>query len=58
MSIAAALIRHLLTLVGGGLIASGSLTQDDLTALIGAITTIVGVIWSVVQKLPRQPPSA
>ena len=43
-------IRHLLTALGGGLVASGTLSGDDMNAAIGAITTLVGIAWSVFSK--------
>ena len=44
------LVRHGLTLGGGAIITSGYATQDDVTAAIGAITALVGVVWSAVSK--------
>ena len=46
----AGVIRHVLTALGGGLVTSGGLSGDDMNAAIGAITTLVGVVWSVVAK--------
>lgn len=43
-------IRHLLTTVGGGLVASGILSGDELSQAIGAITTLIGIAWSVLSK--------
>ena len=43
-------VRHLLTALGGGLVASGALSGDDLNAAIGAISTLVGIAWSVIAK--------
>ena len=42
--------RHLLTTVGGGLVADGYVTNDELTTVIGAIGIVGGVIWSLIQK--------
>lgn len=44
------LARHGLTTVGGSLIAKGLLTASTLDEVVGAIITIVGVIWSIVSK--------
>ncbi len=44
------LIRHILTVAGGYLVAQGTLTSGDLTELIGGIVAIVGVGWSVYEK--------
>lgn len=46
----AGILRHVLTALGGGLVASGTLSGDDLNAAIGAITTLVGIGWSVFSK--------
>lgn len=45
--------RHFLTVIGGWLIAKGYFAPDDqsLTALMGALTTLGGIVWSVVQKV-------
>lgn len=48
--IISSLIRHALTLVAGGLIADGTLTDSDLQVVSGAVTTVAVVIWSVVEK--------
>jgi hypothetical protein len=44
------LVRHVLTLVGGVLVSRGSLDPTQAETLIGAILSIVGVVWSVLQK--------
>lgn len=51
--IIASVVRHALTTVGGGLIVNGTMGSSDLEAIIGAATTIVGVIWSVIEKRNR-----
>ena len=51
MEIATSLIRHALTVGGGGLVSKGLLTEDTLSGGIGAVITLVGVIWSIVSKL-------
>lgn len=47
------LARHFLTAIGGYLVAKGYFAADDqsLTALMGALTTLGGVVWSVIQKV-------
>lgn len=45
-AILSALIRHLLTAVGGGLL----MTEDEVAAAAGAIYILIGVTWSVIQK--------
>ena len=44
------LIRHLITVFGGGLVAQGLVTASELDVIGGAIAIIAGVAWSVVAK--------
>ena len=43
-------IRHVLTAAGGALVANGALTGDELQTAVGAISALVGVMWSVLSK--------
>jgi positive regulator of sigma E activity len=45
-----ALLRHLLTFIGGTLVAKGILDSAALTEIIGAIISIVSVSWMAVSK--------
>ena len=45
-----AVIRHVLTAVGGGLVTAGYLTNDQLTAIVGGIVAAVGLGFSLWQK--------
>ena len=55
-----ALLRHLLTFIGGTLVAKGLLDATALTELIGAIITLVSTGWMLVSKYnkPTQVPKA
>jgi len=44
------LVRHLLTTVGGGFLASFGLSGSTLDATIGAVSTLAGVAWSMYDK--------
>ena len=44
------IVRHFLTFTGGFLVTSGYLTESTLGTGIGAITTLIGVVWSVIDK--------
>jgi len=44
------IVRHTLTFVGGILVMKGYLDDALLTELIGGTVTLVGTIWSIVQK--------
>lgn len=45
-----AIIRHLLTTVGGGFLASWGLSGTTLDAAVGAVATLAGVAWSLWEK--------
>ncbi len=44
-------VRHLLTMLGGVLIAKGWATDAMMPELIGAVMTLVGFVWSYKQKV-------
>ncbi len=44
------LSRHLLTSAGGALVGKGILASSVVDETIGAVLTLIGVIWSVVEK--------
>ncbi|RME68565.1 MAG: hypothetical protein D6781_10645 [Verrucomicrobia bacterium] len=48
------LIRHILTTAGGGLAAQGLASADEINTAAGAIVTLVGVIWSILEKRARR----
>lgn len=54
-AVIAGLIRHAITAIGGGLVTSGTLSDSDLQAVIGAVLTIFGVVWSIIQKRKDMP---
>jgi hypothetical protein len=49
-SIVASLVRHILTAVGGGFFVSWGLDGDAVNAVVGAISTLAGIGWSVWDK--------
>jgi len=51
-----AIIRHTLTFLGGVLITQGVLDEKMAIELSGAVITLVGGIWSVIDK--NKPPIA
>ena len=55
-----ALLRHLLTFIGGTLVAKGILDSAALTEIIGAIITLVSTGWMLVSKYnkPTEAPKA
>ena len=47
------IIRHVLTALGGGLVASGDLDPQSLEVAVGAGMTLIGLIWSLIEKRKR-----
>ena len=47
-------IRHILTAGGGYFIGHGLLTGDQTTDAIGALMTLVGVVWSIANKRQKK----
>jgi hypothetical protein len=45
-----ALVRHILTAVGGGFFASWGISGSMVEATVGAVATLAGVAWSVYDK--------
>ena len=44
------LIRHVLTFVGGILLAKGLVDESLLTDMIASIMVLIGGVWSIVSK--------
>lgn len=44
------IIRHALTAAGGALVAKGVIDEAGLTEAVGALVTLIGVIWSAAVK--------
>lgn len=53
-----AVIRHLLTFGGGLLAQKGLVGNADLETGIGAVVTLVGLTWSILEKRNRTAPAA
>lgn len=49
-TIVQAIVRHVLTTAGGGFLVSFGLSGGTLEAVVGAISTLAGVAWSVYDK--------
>lgn len=47
------IVRHIATAVGGGLILSGKADEALVQESIGALLTVLGVVWSLVEKSNR-----
>lgn len=44
------IVRHSLTFIGGLLIMKGIIDESTSNEVIGGIITLVGTIWSIVEK--------
>lgn len=53
-AVVTAIVRHLLTTVGGGYLMSFGITGTTLDAVVGAVSTLVGVAWSLYDKKQKQ----
>lgn len=45
------ILRHSLTFLGGLLVMKGLVDETTATEIIGGIVTLVGTIWSIVEKV-------
>jgi hypothetical protein len=43
-------VRHVLTFAGGILVAKGLIDESTSTEVVGALTTLIGAVWSVFSK--------
>lgn len=52
-----AFVRHGLTTLGGGLVASGFMSADDLQAAVGSLVTLIGLglsLWDKRRRVDRE----
>ena len=49
------IIRHALTAMGGALVAKGVIDEAGLTEAVGALVTLIGVVWSAKSKKEEAP---
>lgn len=50
-----ALLRHLLTFIGGTLVAKGILDTESLQEIIGSVLTLLSVGWMALDKTKGEP---
>ena len=43
-------VRHILTFAGGYAVAKGYIDEANIEAVIGAVITVAGTVWSIVAK--------
>ena len=44
------IVRHTITFIGGILVMKGIVEDSMLQEILGGVTTLVGAIWSIVDK--------
>ncbi len=44
------IVRHVLTIAGGAAASAGVVTEADIPVLVGALTALAGVAWSIIAK--------
>lgn len=44
------IVRHILTFGGGILVAKGLIDNGMLSEISGAVITLIGAVWSIVEK--------
>jgi hypothetical protein len=44
------IVRHALTFIGGIVVMKGLVDETMVTEIIGGVMTLVGVVWSVIDK--------
>jgi hypothetical protein len=47
------LLRHVLTMAGGFLVAQGYVAEGDVETIVGAVLALGGVAWSALEKRGR-----
>lgn len=45
------IVRHGLTFGGGFITSAHYATNDDVTTAVGALMTLIGFVWSIIQKV-------
>lgn len=48
------IVRHVLTGLGGAAVAGGWMSDGMVTELVGAVVTLAGVVWSVIDKRAKK----
>ena len=44
------IVRHSLTFLGGIIVTKGMIEESTLMEIIGSISTLIGAIWSIIEK--------
>lgn len=49
------IVRHLLTFGGGFIVAKGWVSAEAMPEVVGAVMTLVGVVWSAASPEKQEP---
>lgn len=49
-----AVVRHTLTFIGGILVVKGTIDESTVNEISGSAITLVGLIWSLLDKKPKK----
>lgn len=52
------IVRHIITFAGGFVLAKGWIDETTFMEISGALVTLVGAVWSVVDKKKAAEPAA
>lgn len=47
------IVRHALTFIGGAVVTKGLISESQLFEISGAIATLIGSVWSVIDKTKK-----
>lgn len=51
------ILRHAATFGGGVLTSKGLASSDDISTGVGALITLIGVVWSIMEKRAAKTPA-
>lgn len=51
--IISAVVRHILTAVGGYFVAKGTIDQASVEAIVGGVVATIGLAWSLIIKVKK-----
>lgn len=44
------IVRHALTFLGGIIVTKGLIEESTLLEIVGSISTLIGAVWSIIEK--------
>ena len=52
------IIRHVLTSLGGAMVAAGFIKASEMDGVVGAGVILIGALWSILEKVTRHSPES